>query len=267
MHEVYARVVSDRDEQPLQFERALCTGHSVAQGEPGDRLGALDADDLGVPHELDLVVRESAVLHDLRRAKGVLAVDHVDLVGEPGEEVRLLHRRVAATDDRDHALAEEEPVTRGTPRHTVPGETLFVFEPELAVGGARGEDHRERLVHGTGPEGHRLHVTGEIDTHDVVENDLGTEPLGLRLHLHHQVGALDPVGEPGEVLHLGGVHQLTAGLDGGGDQQRLEVGARRIDGCRISGGAGTDDDDLPHSRTPCTINDGPIRLADPYNTS
>ena len=39
---------------------------------------------------------------------------------EAGEEGRLLHRRVAAADDGDRLLAEEEPVAGGTPGHTVP---------------------------------------------------------------------------------------------------------------------------------------------------
>ena len=52
-----------------------------------------------------------------------------------------------------------------------------------------------------------------VDVGDVVEHHLGAELLGLLLQLVHQFRALDAVGEAGEVLHLGGVHQCTAGGD------------------------------------------------------
>ena len=67
--------------------------------------------------------------------------------------------------------------------------------------------------------------------------------LGLLLHLLHQPGALDDVGEAGIVLHIGGDGELAAGLDAL-DQDRLQHGAGGIDRGRIAGRAGADDDDL-----------------------
>ena len=67
--------------------------------------------------------------------------------------------------------------------------------------------------------------------------------LGLLLHLLHQPGALDDVGEAGVVLHVGGDGELPAGLDAL-DQDRLEHGAGRIDRGRIAGRARADDDNL-----------------------
>ena len=63
------------------------------------------------------------VLHDLAGAELVAAVDDRDLVGELGQEGRLLDRRVAAADDGDVLAAEEEPIARGTRRHAVPEQT------------------------------------------------------------------------------------------------------------------------------------------------
>ena len=57
--------------------------------------------DRRVVEELNLRDRASAVLHDLRRAELVAAVDERDLLSEAGEERRLFHRRVAAADDHD----------------------------------------------------------------------------------------------------------------------------------------------------------------------
>ena len=109
---------------------------------PVTAVGAVDRGDLGVPDELDLLVVEGALLHDLRRLERVAAVDHVDLVGEPGEERRLLHRRVAAADDRDGLLAEEEAVAGRAPREAVAREDLLLGQAELAVGRAGRVDER-----------------------------------------------------------------------------------------------------------------------------
>ena len=90
----------------------------------------------------------------------------------------------------------------------------------------------------------------EVELDDVVVEDLGAEALGLLLHLGHEVGALDALGEAGEVLDVGGVHQLAAGLDRARDDERLEVRARRIDRRREAGRARSDDDDVAHG-APC----------------
>ena len=67
--------------------------------------------------------------------------------------------------------------------------------------------------------------------------------LGLFLHLVHQPGALDGVGEAGIILHLGGDGELAARLDAG-DQGRLQHGARGIDGGGAAGRAAAQDDDF-----------------------
>ena len=59
--------------------------------------------DDGVRDELDLLVGARAVEHDLRRAELAAPVDDRHLRREPGQEDRLLHRRVAAADDHDLA--------------------------------------------------------------------------------------------------------------------------------------------------------------------
>ena len=53
---------------------------------------------------------------------------------------------------------------------------------------------------------------GERSTRSTRGDELGAEALGLLAELHHQLGAHDPVGEAGEVLDVGGEHQLAAGL-------------------------------------------------------
>jgi hypothetical protein len=69
----------------------------------------------------------------------------------------------------------------------------------------------------------------------------------LLLHLLHQPRALDDVGEAGIVFHVGGDGELAAGLDAL-DQYGFEHRARRVDRRGVTGGAGTDNDDLGMDR-------------------
>ena len=77
----------------------------------------------------------------------------------------------------------------------------------------------------------------------MVGDDPRADVLGLLLHLLHQPGALDDVGEARIVLDVGGDGELAAGLDAL-DQHRLQHGARGIDGGGVAGRAGADDDKL-----------------------
>ena len=122
------------------------------------------------------------------------------------------------------------------------GETLFVGQSDLAVRGPHGEDHRTRQVRVTRSGAHRLHRPCQVDRDSVVEKDAGTEALSLRAHRLHQLRTLDTVDETGEVLHLGGCHERTAGGDGTGKHDRGKARPRRIHRSRIPGGPGSDDD-------------------------
>jgi CRP/FNR family cyclic AMP-dependent transcriptional regulator len=74
----------------------------------------------------------------------------------------------------------------------------------------------------------------------VVEHDLRVEALGMLQEALHQVGALHAHHVGGPVVDLGGRHQLAA-LGHAGDQQRLQVGARGVDGGGVAGRAGAED--------------------------
>ena len=52
----------------------------------------------------------------------------------------------------------------------------------------------------------------EVDLGDLLRAELGAEARGLVPHACHELGAHDAVREAGEVLHLGGEHELAAGL-------------------------------------------------------
>ena len=199
-----------------------------------------------VPHELDLRVRERAVLHDLRRAQLVAAVHDGDGRRELREEQRLFERGVAAADDRDRLLAEEEAVARRARRHAVAEQSLLVREPEHARGGAGADDDRARAELALAdPDAERRRR--EVDAVGVGGDELGAESLGLLAELDHQLGAEDAVGEARVVLDVGGEHELPARADAL-EHDRGEVGAAGVDGGGEAGRARTDDDDVVHLR-------------------
>src|SRR5690606_13607051 len=115
LEEFHTGVVADRDEQSADIEGALLTGHPVPQSDRVDPGIAEDLGDLTVPHERDLLVGERAVLQDLAGTQLVTAVDDRHGTGEPGEEDRFLHSGVAATDNGDVLVPEEEAVAGGAP--------------------------------------------------------------------------------------------------------------------------------------------------------
>ena len=87
----------------------------------------------------------------------------------------------------------------------------------------------------------------QVDRIGVSLDQAGAPAHGLGPHPVHQVGAQDPVGEAGEILHIGGGHQLAAGdaarLEAR-DQQGAEVGPGGIDGGGVASGPRADDDQV-----------------------
>ena len=73
---------------------------------------------------------ERPVDHDLAGPERVAAVEEVDLRREAGQVGRLLEGRVAAADDRDLAVLEEEPVARRAGRHAAAAQPGLAVEPE-----------------------------------------------------------------------------------------------------------------------------------------
>src|SRR5215203_175130 len=128
------------DDDVTGLVAAHLVGHVVAKVHSGDLVVAQHIDDLGVPDELDLVVGEGPLLHDLGRTQLIPPMDHIDLSGKTGQESRFLHGGVPSADDRDVLVTEEEPVARRAPRDTVTGEPLLVRESELAIAGPHREN-------------------------------------------------------------------------------------------------------------------------------
>ena len=210
--------------------------------QPVDLGVAEDLLDGGVRVDLDLGMVVRPVDHDLRRPEAVAPVEQVDLGREAGQVGRLLERGVAAADDRDLAVLEEEPVARRAGRHAAAAQPRLAVEAEPQRRRAGGDDHGLGAVLGAArPDAER--ALGEVDPIDVDVDHPRPEALGLGAHGGHQVGPLDAVLEARVVLDVAGEHQLAA-RRGAGEDDRLEVGAGRVDRGGQAGRARADDDDL-----------------------
>jgi hypothetical protein len=189
-------------------------------------------------------------------ARSSSAVHDEDLGGELREEAPLLHRGVAATDDEQLLVPEHR---QRTVADRAGRDALL---PQLGVAGARyvvalgGRTCRDDQRAGLAlllvtpePEG----APREIDPVDGLREDPGSEPQRLRAEPLAQLGARDPLGEPREILDIGGGGELTAGGDAACheafEHDGVEVGARCIDRGGVCGRAASDDDNvLSHDR-------------------
>src|SRR5437763_1099044 len=240
--ELRVGLVADGDEEALGLERAALVGACVLDHHAGDPAVLRVAQDLAhhhVPHELDLRVPPGAVLHDLGGAQLVAAVEHAHARGVLGQEVRLLHGRVAAAHHHHVLLLEEEAVAGGAGRDAVPHERLLGGEAEELGRGAGGDDERLGAllpaVHGE-PEGAR----GEVGGGHVAVEVARPEARRLLLEDLHHLGAEDAVGEAGIVLDVRRNGELAArmrALDDRGSQ----VGARGVERGGQAGRAGAED--------------------------
>src|SRR5205814_4216792 len=151
-------------------------------------------------------------------------------------------RRVAAADDGDLLVPEEEAVARGAGRHTAAAKSRLALEAEPERRGAGRDDHcLTSVLDAAGPDPER--PAAEVDAFDVDVDDMGPEAFGLGAEGGHQVGTLDAVRKPGIVLDVRGDHQLATRRRTGEDD-RLEVGPRGVDRRGQPGRSRTDDDDL-----------------------
>jgi hypothetical protein len=110
-----------------------------------------------------------------------------------------------------------------------------------------------RLDRGLGRVGvshpHAERAGRQVDARRLFRAHVGAEADRLLAEPHHELGAHDPLGESGEVLDLGGEHELATGLIAGRgrfalEHQRLEAGPGGVDSRGEPGGPGPDDDDL-----------------------
>ncbi len=118
--------MADRDKDALGRQYAFLVSFVVQQPNAFNArvFGAVDLEHLGIPQDLDLAVRQNAILHDGRSPELAAAVNERHLGRELGQEQRLFHSGVAAADDYDRPVAKKESVTCRTCRDAVAAQAL-----------------------------------------------------------------------------------------------------------------------------------------------
>ena len=109
-----------------------------------------------------------------------------------------------------------------------------------------------------------LGVGGQVHLAHVVGHQLRAEALGLLAHRIHHVRPKHAVGEPRVVLHVGGVHQRTAGRDRALEDERLELRPRSVQRRCVASGPRSDDDDVANVGQPVRP---PLNLSTRINRS
>ena len=232
------------------FEVAPGTQHlpresTLAKAEAGElaSFGEIRGRDR-VPQELDLVVVHRSLLHDLRGAQLVAAMNNRDFRSELCQKRSFFHCRVPSANNGEFLIAEEETVARRACGEPVPHEFRFTGKTEHARRGARRRDHRlafARRVLTVYPDLERSRR--EVDLRHVRIDHARSKTLRLLSKIGHQLRSHTPFGEAGIILNVGGRHELATG-EHPGEADRLEIGPRRIHSSSQAGGTGADDDDV-----------------------
>ena len=145
--------MADRDENAGHRQRCFLTGHGLTQPQSGHRGLAVHRDHGVIGDELDLVVVAGAVQHDFRCPELIAAVHKRHAAGESGKKKGFFHRGVAAADDGDVLVSEEEPIAGGTGTHATAQQLLLAGNLEIACRGAHCQDDGPGAV-GVSVRGH-----------------------------------------------------------------------------------------------------------------
>ena len=203
----------------------------------------IDGRDHGIPDDVDLLVLEQAFLQDLAGAQAVAAVDQRYFAGETGEEERFFDRAVAAANHHHLTAAEEKAVAGGAVAHAAAGQFLLAGHIQLARRRAGADDDRLGLVLHLVGRMHGIWKMLEVYLIHIVIFDPAAELFGLLLHLLHQLRPGQAFGKARVIFHFIGNRHLAADVIAG-NQQGVQVGARRVQTGRQARWSTADDNDI-----------------------
>ena len=198
LEQLRRRVMTDGDEDSVERLDVLGAGALVAEPHSGDTT-LVHAQDLlhrERPHERDVLVRARVLDHDLRRAERLAPVYHHDLAGDLCQCHRLIHRRVAPSDDRDALALEERAVTGHAVGDAVALERRLRGQSQALGGRAGGHDHGLGLDLDAGqrqPE----RPGGEVDLLDVLGDQLAPKRSACLRRAVISSGPVIPSANPG----------------------------------------------------------------------
>ena len=114
---------------------------------------------------------------------------------------------------------------------------MFAGQAEPTRAGAAGDDQGASLD-ALLAEIERKGPLGQISRNQLLALDIRAKTHGLLLHILDQLWTLDPFGKARKILHQGGERELAAGFVAL-QHQRLQIGARRVDGGSEAGASAT----------------------------
>src|SRR5215469_6728584 len=197
----------------------------------------------GIQKELDLLMLLRPLQHDLGRTKRVAAMNDRHFRSKSRQKKSLLHRRIATTDNHNLLPREEESVARRAGGHSMPNQLLLVRQSKPPRRCPTRDDQSLRM-NLLMPKVEQKRPLAEISAGQVRHPILGPEALRLLAHVLYQLRPHDSLRKSGEVLHQCGHGQLPTRLVPFNDE-RLQVCACCVEGCRVSGASGSDDHNIP----------------------
>src|SRR5712664_4252170 len=230
------------DEHPAHVEIGANARRAVF--EHGMRDATRVAGDLGhdgVADDLDLRVREGALLQKLGGAEFVTAVHQMHFARVARDIIGFFDGGVTAPDDGEALALEEGAVAHRAVRNSLAGKFLLARHPEFDGCATGGEDYRlTAIAVAAGGLDVEPAVGVPADPLDGIGHDLGAELLRMFGHLLRQLPPLDAL-EADVVFDEVGVEELStrrAALD----RDRVEHATAGVERRTQPRGAGAYDD-------------------------
>ncbi len=240
------RNVADRHEKAIHVLLPDRAGLQVFQADAGYQMlrRIVNLFDYRAGEELDFGIMPRAIQHDFGGAKLIAAMHYGDLGAEARQEVGLFHLGVAAADHHDLLATIEKAVAGGAGTDSVPDQLLFGFKPQPARRSTGSDDQGARL-NPLALDIDAERVARQLRIDNIAMHKFRAEILRLFSDVFDQFRTVDAFREAGKVLDQRSHGQLPAGIVPQ-HHERLQIGAGRVDRCRVAGATGTDNDDVSH---------------------
>ena len=240
------RFVSDCDKETCDRDNLLCTGLVVPEPRAFNDLISDNLQRFRIPEDFDVGHTFYPVLHGLGCTHLIAAYNHVNFLAQLGQVGRFLSSGITGPDDGHFLSAEKKAIAYCAGTHSPTGlpEAGFAGQPEPLGRGACCDNHRIGGYHMlTIIELHEMLRAGKVHAGGPAGADIRFKTQGLIFQVFHHPRAVHSFGISRKVVHVSGVHELSARLHTL-VHDRLEVSTRGVDGGGISSGAAPDDQAL-----------------------
>ena len=237
------RVVSDSQEETVDFNRFLCLIRlplAVNQACPfNPHVRAKQLQGIMLKKNLNIRRLEHPVLHGFGSTQVILADNQIHLIAQACQISSLLASRVATAHDSHILPAVKETVARRTCAHAHAPELFLRRQAQVFRRSPRRDNHRVRFNMLLPVHRHLQRMHGKINVRHNAKTDIRPETLRLLAQIFHQHRSRHSFRITGKILHFSRGRQLSAHLHPG-INHRFQIRTGSINGCGITGRAGTD---------------------------